>query len=106
MHSLVKLDGWLVPPVPEQSLTLSHPLTAGRVLPLLSILLLHNIELLPGATLGSQLPLNPVLQASHLPVYQSHMKSGKVLAVDRRRCSDLPAGWLDTEWAQQEQCSD
>ena len=64
---LVKLDLWLVGPVPEQPLAPGEALGGGGHLPLLQRPPLEDGELLPGARLSRQVPLQPRLGARILP---------------------------------------
>ena len=64
---LVELDLWLVVPVPEQPLAPGEALGGGGYLPLLQRPPLEDGQLLPGARLGRQVPLQPSLRARVLP---------------------------------------
>ena len=64
---LVELDLWLVLPVPEEPLAPGEALGGGGHLPLLQRPPLEDGQLLPGARLGRQVPLQPRLGARVLP---------------------------------------
>ena len=69
---LVQVHLVLVVSEPEQPLTPSQTLTISRLLPLLQRPPLHDAELLPGAALLGQLPLQPRFAPSILGLHQSH----------------------------------
>ena len=69
---LVQIHLVLVVPVPEEPLTLGEAITVDWPLPVLHRPLLEEAELLPCGTLANQVPLQPGLGTSVLPVNQSH----------------------------------